>query len=297
MKIYSCDGLASYVVLGWILTSVVQAQEVQQQSSTGSTSESKTILANQTSPYTIVWGSYLLRPELSVTNQYDSNIFALRDDEVDDSIMIYEPSLLLTSNWAQHLVELNIGGELGRYHQHPLEDYDDYWLNFKGRYDISEKTNFFGGLSHISDHEERGTPDVVDTIPTTFDSDQAYVGFAHRVGNYKYRIGATFEHLDYDDAGPVNNDDRDRDISGLGLRVNYLYAPDREFFAQAILDKRDYEVDFDDNGFERDSEGHRLAVGFKGRYSNRLSAETYIERLYQENDDDRFTDALTDLSD
>ncbi|UCH40651.1 MAG: outer membrane beta-barrel protein, partial [Gammaproteobacteria bacterium] len=289
---YTC--LVSSLILVWLYSSSLPAQEIPQTSAeTELSSESDPTEAVKTNPYNVVLGSFLFRPELAVSERYDSNIFALRDDEIEDTLLIIEPSFLLFSNWKEHLLKLGIGGEAGRYHDYSSEDYDDYWIDLQGRYDFSDTTNVFGGVNHTRDHEESGTPSVVGTFPTSFDSDQAHVGFAHRSGNYKFRLGGTFEQLDFDDSGPVNNDDRDREVYGLGFRASYLYSPDREVFVQAISDERDYKTDVDDNGFERDSSGHRLALGFKGRYSNRLSAETYVGQIYQEFDDSRFDDVDT----
>jgi len=274
--------------LSLISPSVQAQQEKQDPAGSSDPADARKDEADATSPYRLVLGSFLFQPKLTVGYQYDSNIFAIRDNEADDTRLTISPDLSFSSNWEQHLVNLNVGGELGRYNQFTSEDYDDYWVNLDGRYDISEKMNIFGGVSHIGDHEERGTPSVVGTIPTTFTSNQAHLGIARRVGDFMYRLGGTFEQLDFDDSGPFNNDDRDRDVAGLGLRVNYLYAPNREFFIQAIRDIRDYKFDTDDSGFERDSDGHRLDFGFKRRFSNRLSMDGYLGRLYQEYEDTRF---------
>jgi opacity protein-like surface antigen len=264
-------------------------------------SETEPVVANKPkedikpnpNPYYLPVGTFLFRPELGITTAYDSNVFAQRTNEDDDKILVFEPNFLLKSNWEKHYLQFNVGGEFGRYNDNPIADYDDYWADVKGRYDFSEKTNFFGGLNHTRDHEERGTPAVVGTIPTTFNSDQAHGGVAHRFGDYKMRIGGTVEQLDFDDSGPINNDDRDREMRGLGVRLNYLYKPNREFFIQGIHDARDYRTALDDDLFNRDSQGHRLGLGLKGRYTNQIAAEAYVGQLYQDYQDSRYSDINT----
>lgn len=244
-------------------------------------------------PYSIVLGSFIFKADIEFSLGYDSNIFAERDYEVDDTILRIAPSLSFTSNWDRHMFNASLGGEIGRYNQHPSEDYEDAWINLDGRYDVSETANIFGGVSRTQDHEERGTPAVIGTIPTTFDSDQAHIGVAKRVGDFKFRLGGTYEKLDFDDAGPITNDDRDRELNGLGLRINYLYALDHEFFIQAIRDIRDYKLDVDDAGYQRDSDGYSFAFGLKTRHSNQLSSEAYLGRLYQSYEDSRFDEVST----
>ena len=244
-------------------------------------------------PYSIMLGSFIFKADIEFSIGYDSNIFAERDNEVDDTILRIAPSLSFASNWDTHKLNAQIGGEIGRYNQHPLLDYEDAWINLDGRYDLSETSNLFGGVSRTQDHEETGTPAVTGTVPTTFDSTQAHAGVAKRVGDFKFRLGGTFEELDFDDAGTIPNDDRDRDLSGLGLRITYLYAPDHEFFIQAIRDIRDYKLDTDYEGFQRDSDGYSFAFGMKTRHSNQLSSEAYLGRLYQSYEDSRFDEVST----
>jgi len=251
----------------------------------GSTPDEKSLVKD---PYYIPVGSFLFRPQLGITEAYDSNIFAQRTNYVADQILILEPSLLLKSNWEKHFLQFNAGGELGRYRNNPSENFDDSWVDVKGRYDISKNTNFFGGLNHTRDHEERGTPEVVGTEPTTFGSDQAHAGFMRQIGDYKIRLGGTVEKLDYDNTATTINDDRDREVRGLGVRINYLYAPNREVFAQGIYDSRDYVLALDDAGYDRDSEGYRASVGVKNRYSNRLGVESYVGFLHHDFQDPRF---------
>ena len=251
----------------------------------GSTPEEKSVLTN---PYYIPVGSFLFRPQLGITAAYDSNIFAQRANEKADEILVLEPNFLLKSNWDKHYLRLNVGGELGRYRNNPSENYDDSWVDVKGRYDVSKNTNFFGGVNHTRDHEERGTPAVVGTQPTTFGSDQAHAGFARQMGDYKIRFGGTVEKLDFNNTATEINDDRDREVRGLGVRLNYLYEPNRELFAQGIYDSRDYVLGVDDNGYNRDSEGYRASVGVKNRYSNRLGVESYVGILHHDFRDSRF---------
>ncbi|MGD2137794.1 MAG: outer membrane beta-barrel protein, partial [Gammaproteobacteria bacterium] len=117
-------------------------------------------------------GSFLLRPEASLTYAYDSNIFATSTDEVDDSIAILSPGLEATSIWNRHMLEFNAGGAFGRYRTNDNEDYDDYWGNVNGRYDISDSSNVFGGLDYAHEHEERGSPESgpAGDEPTVFDT-------------------------------------------------------------------------------------------------------------------------------
>ena len=71
-------------------------------------------------------GSFSVRPEVTVSGVYDSNIFATPTDEVEDSIMLFAPTLAADSGWARHKLEFDLGGAFARYSSNDDEDYDDY---------------------------------------------------------------------------------------------------------------------------------------------------------------------------
>ena len=113
----------------------------------------------------IPWGTFLLYPEVTLAVTYDDNIYAERPFLTPDRTYVTEdvvytlsPSLELKSNWKQHALNLDLGADLDRYRNHDTEDVNDYWLGFDGHYDLSARTNLFGGARHSRDHEDRSTP-------------------------------------------------------------------------------------------------------------------------------------------
>lgn len=241
------------------------------------------------------WGSFLARPEMGVSTMYDSNIFATRNREVDDAVGLLTPALDVTSQWARNKLHFNGGATSARYSSVTSEDYDDYWSDVDGRLDIGARSNLFGGLGYSREHEDRSSPDatLAGKKPTSFTSEHAHGGIAHSWGRWSARLGGTFESLNFGDEAPINNDDRDRDMLGLGLRLNYRINPRYAVFGQAIRDERRYERPFDDYGFKRDSEGNRLGIGFTGVFSNRLSGGAQVGYLSQDYHDAAFSNLDT----
>ena len=45
---------------------------------------------------------FLLTPGAAVSAEYDSNLFATRTEEIDDTLFVYRPSLGLISDWQRH---------------------------------------------------------------------------------------------------------------------------------------------------------------------------------------------------
>ena len=71
-------------------------------------------------------GSFLVLPEAAVTQMYDSNIFATRDNEVDDTLTILYPNLSAKSTWDKHELEFSAGEAFSQYYSNNNKDYDDY---------------------------------------------------------------------------------------------------------------------------------------------------------------------------
>ncbi|MCU0306063.1 MAG: outer membrane beta-barrel protein [Thermoanaerobaculales bacterium] len=250
----------------------------------------------------VLTGDLLWRPQISLTPTYDTNIFATPTAEVHDWIWTLSPTLSGETQWDRHRIRFDAGGDFGRYDEYGSEDYDDWWVNADGRFDLAPGSNLFGGLGFAREHEERGSEDATVTgdlpaaipaKPTVYTSLNAHLGVTHRFGDLALRAGGTFERLDYDNTPSIvgteiNNDDRDRDVLGLGLRVSQRLEGTRDVFVQALWDRREYRFTPDDDGYYRDSDGYRLAVGINDQLAPGVEAEGYIGYLYQNYDDPRF---------
>jgi opacity protein-like surface antigen len=236
-------------------------------------------------------GSFLVLPELSVSEMYDSNIFATRDNEVDDTLTILYPDISAKSTWDEHELTFSAGGAFSQYYSNGDEDYDDYWTELEGRYDISPQTNLFGGAGLSYLHEDRSSPDdnLAGEKPTTYHSRTAHAGVSHRLSRVALRLGGTFERLSFDDVSNLDNADRDRDVFGAGARATFELNRRYDVFVQGVWDKRDYDEQPDDNGYRRSSDGYRAGAGVKARFSNRLSGTAEIGKLSQDYDDARFS--------
>jgi len=246
----------------------------------------------------IRWGSFLAYPEISAAIMHDDNIYAERRNENTDYISIFSPLITLESDWEQNFLKLDAGADIDRYHDFPQEDVVDYWLGADGRIDVSGKTKLFGGARWVQDHEDRGAPDslgpFVAAEPTVYDQLSADLGAALKVGPASIRFGGTFDTYDYQDVPSVagleiNMDDRDRDVHSLGARVSFTVSRTVDIFGQYATDIRDYDTTFDDNGYQRSSDGYRAAGGLRLRNARRtLIAELLAGQMNQKYDDPRF---------
>lgn len=235
-------------------------------------------------------GPFAVDADLAVSQGYVDNVFATRNDKVDDGLVVVTPEISVSTDGEALDLELFGSAEIGRYWDETDENYEDFVVGMDATYRLSQQNSIFGGISFGRDHEDRQSPDDVNgTEPTLFYDTQAFVGTANRFENVTVRLGGTFERLNFDDVnavvGRINNDDRDRDLFTAGARLGYLVGQDYELFAQGVFDLREYDSSQDDNGFERDSDGFNAALGLRYRPGRNFDTEVSLGYLEQDYDD------------
>lgn len=235
-------------------------------------------------------------PGLSAGINYDSNVFATRDDEQSDLFATVAPSLSVRRQGEGGSFGLNAGGNAARYRTYSDENSDDYWLDATGSLRTNRRGELFGGIGYDRLHEDRTSPDdVFGTTPTVYSDTHGHLGIAQGFGKFSLRTGVTYNHLRFRDvtdaAGNIiDNTDRNRSVLGYGLRFNYALTPATELFAQGTLDRRRYDRSVDDSGLRRDSQGSGWAIGLARSGQGKLLGEVYAGRLSQRYDDPALSD-------
>lgn len=235
----------------------------------------------------------VLRPKIALGMRFDDNIYATADNEIDDLVVTLSPSLEAQSDWQRHALNLSAGANIARYQDYATENTEDYWLDIKGRYDLAEGTNLFGGARHAYAHESRESADeLAAAAPTTYSEDVLYAGIQQRFASrFGLRLGGSYRQLDYDNVPNQINDDRDREVLTGAARLGYAMGNGYQWFAQASLDQRRYRLALDDNGDHRDSSGYRLQTGVQWQHGP-WRGDAYVGHMGQDYDDH----ALRDVS-
>lgn len=229
---------------------------------------------------------------------YDDNLFATKNEKVDDAFVIIEPSLSYRLGTGKDQVSLRGSGEIAFYDKNSSEDYDDWLLGANGQLGIAKQVHLIAGGTYEWKHETRTSPeDVAGAEPTRFQRAYGYFGLLGRADEVAYRLGATFNRYDFTDtptpSGIINNDDRDRQQLELGARVGIISKAGPEFFVQGLWDRRDYRRKIDDFGFHRDSSGYSLAAGVRHEITKRLTGEAFAGIVRQKYDDPFLPDVQT----
>jgi hypothetical protein len=242
-------------------------------------------------------GAFDLATTLSLGSERDDNVFAERTDPRADLALWLEPAFQLDSNWTRHMLSVAGDFKAVRFREFSTEDYDDNSLRLAARVDVRESSGFSLDLARTQGVEGRESPDDRDgDRRTPVDTDLARVAYSNERTRLRLEVETEFTHLDFQDvhrssdASVINNDDRDRREARARARVGYQATTDYGFFVQAVANDRSYEQHFDDDGFDRSSNGWELALGIALDRSGIVYGDFFAGYRKQQFDDVRFED-------
>jgi hypothetical protein len=242
-------------------------------------------------------GSFLLFPDIKVSEFYDDNILFSESDTEDDFVTEIAPSLALVSDWEHDLLSLEARAAIGRYAQHTNQNYEDYGTSLKSRFWATDTSYLDQEFSYDRRHANRDSPDDATSVhPTEYDDLLSNVGYFQELGRFTVRLDGTFRRLDYQNdeqvvggvTTPIDNSDRDRNrFTGTG-RVGYLIRQDIETYLQASYGVIHYDSSPDDNGFDRNANTYDAVVGLAKDWNGIFQADFHVGYMAQTFDDSRF---------
>ncbi len=244
-------------------------------------------------------GAMRLYPAVGVRLNYSDNVFADDSMKASDTALHVLPELRLRSRSPRHRAELGTSMDIARYSDLRTEDYDDLRLWALG--DMQVRNGKLEARLRFDDiHENRTSPDDArGTELTGLKRSSVTVAYTYQPGRLLLRADGVYRMQNFGNTqttgGIVNNDDRDRDQLGFGLRAGYSMSPDYILFVETRTDSIDYDQRLDRNGFARSSDGIEARVGTLLDFSGRTSGEFFVGYLRRGYDDGRFND-VTGLS-
>ena len=206
----------------------------------------------------------------------EDNIFSTRNDKESDQVTILSPSIAYGKSIGSFDLTAQAGAELGWYKSNSAEDYQDYSASLELSRKLVADGKVYAGIRFGRDHEERQSPDDENGFePTLFSQPKAYAGYRSRTGRWRTTLVGTIQTLNFDDAesvgGRINNDDRDRDLVEIGLRLAKKTTDEIELFGQLTYDVRDYRP-----SMTRVSKGTPQAVGHLSAYVTILTRNSML---------------------
>ena len=245
-------------------------------------------------------GSFTVSPEIVVSEMYDDNVYVTQTNKIADFATIFSPTVWVQSNWSEHVLKFEAGGDLARYQSQTSQNSNDYHFAAEGRYDISADTNVYGGVRKAQEHEDRESPDFRNGyFPTEYQALKGYAGWFKQFDRVSVRVGGAAQKLDFSNVpftyGVINNQDRNRTMYAGGARLGYELSPTSEVYLQSAVDDRRYQNVPDDGGYYRDSNGERFLVGSRINIPHQLRLDAFVGHMTQRYQDPRLGNVSTPM--
>jgi hypothetical protein len=242
-------------------------------------------------PLGIRAGAFMIRPQLGVEGEYNSNVDGAPNNEDDDFGLVLSPALSAQSNWSRHALRAALGSQITFYGDNSDNNYQDVFGDLGGRLDITRDDTLTGGIRVSREHEDRTSSDDLGQEDLTYIFRYQYnLNYRRNFNRFFTTLGGVATRLSYDN-DDIDASDRDRWRYGPRVRLGYDISPRVAVFAQGQYDWLRYDSG-DTRGVERDSEGYRVSVGTALDFTGILFGEFDIglERREYDNDNlDNFT--------
>lgn len=243
-------------------------------------------------------GGFRLFPALGVSLNTTDNVFEVDSASQGDVFMDVSPSIRLASNWSQHALELYARANLLRYADYDSENVDDWTVGAKARLDVRRTTVASASLWNGMRHERRSSPNSPGNIaePVRYEQFHTEGGVSIQPNDLRLFAGVEYDEFSFDPTplgggGFLNNRDRDRIELRVRARASLAVSHGLLVFAEAIRDRRDFDLAIDRTGVNRDSDGLSLNAGLEFDMAELFQGEIFLGHL-----DRQFDAPLRDVS-
>jgi len=213
-------------------------------------------------------GTIILQPTVTLTGQYDDNIFRQDTGRKASTILSIRAGATAKTDWRRHSVDLTAAIEAGHFTASSDDDYVDGQISATGILDISRASRFRLRAGVERRHERRGGDDTPTTLTGPVKEVAAFVEATgqYAPGRLKIQPFIRFDRRDFQDrrligGGIGDQDDRDRRIITGGVELGYNLPGPFEVTAQADLSRTDFDDRRDRGGFDRDNTRLRMLAG------------------------------------
>src|SRR5262249_6653970 len=240
-------------------------------------------------------GSFLVKSALEVSAGYDTNPGRIFEPHGLPAYMI-APEFLAVSNWERHAVVADLRGSFtgyggvlpalidGQVNSAPTNvNRPDFTGHVDGRLDVTHDFDLTAQARLRVATDNPGSPNIQAGLARypVFATFGGTLGFAQRFNRLQISGGATADRTVYQnstltDGEHTTNDDRQfNQYGGIG-RVSYELKPGLKPFVEAEGDTRVHDVQFDRNGFQRNSNGGYVKGGSSFEFSRLLTGEVAV---------------------
>ena len=207
-------------------------------------------------------------PSLTVTPEYDDNIFVTTDDKRGDLITNIAPAVQARSNWSRDEVDAFANVSSNLYASHSTEDTTDYSVGASGRLDILTQSNVSGGFSFGTVTQPRTSEDTIGSAdsPVQYKQASANIAGTQTLNRVQFSEGFNFQRITYDNTqdffgNPIELSTLDSNVYQVFGRADYALSPQVALFVSGQVNDRRYDELPPVASFDRDSSGYETTVG------------------------------------
>jgi hypothetical protein len=242
-------------------------------------------------PLGIRVGTFLLKPSVELTRGYDSNPSHSPDGKPSPYTLV-EPALKAQSQWSRHEFGLDLRGSYSAYDEDSSLNRPMVDAKTHSRIDISHDTKINGESRFLLSTDYPGSPNLpvgFAKLPI-FTSYGSTIGFSHRFNRLELSVKASTDRTQYEaseleDGSRSGNEDRNFDQFGGAVRASYEVLPGVKPFVEVAGDTRRHDLEFDRDGFRRDSDALTPRIGTTFDMTRRLTGEISVGYLVRRFED------------
>lgn len=242
-------------------------------------------------------GTIILQPTLTLSGQYDGNIFRRETGRKASTILSVRAGATAQTDWRRHSIDLSAGVEAGHFTASSDDDYVDGQVSATGILDINRSARFRLRAGVERRHERRGGDDTPTTLGRPVKEIAAFVEATgqYAPGRLKIQPSVRFEKRDFQDrrligGGIGDQDDRDRQIITGGIEFGYNLPGPFEMTARADLLRTDFDDARDRGGFDRDNTRLSILAGARIDQERLVSGAVLVGYQKRWSDDPALSD-------
>lgn len=204
-------------------------------------------------PVGIRLGATTLYPSAEVGLEYDSNIFAIPTQEVDDFRISIEPNAVLKYQGGSLRLTGTARAKINQYFDQTSENSVGAFAGLNANYRLSKADRFGVAMSWQRVVEDRGDPEarnLANIGPRIINRFNSELNYAHNGAKLGYSVLAGVARFDHNAAF-----DRERDFVSYRLsgKLSYRIAERTRVFVRPFFVERDFSLQTDNSGVNRDS--------------------------------------------
>jgi hypothetical protein len=241
------------------------------------------------------YGSFLVKEAVEVSGGYNTNP-GRTDQPKALPFWVVAPEFLAVSDWDRHALVADLRGSFTGYGGTlPLTDDNavspappdpsqpSFTGHVDGRIDVSNYTHLTGEARLLVGTDNPGSPNVQAGLARypIFAVFGGTIGIDQSFNRLDVAAGATFDRTAYQnstltDGTTSSNDDRNFNQTGGVARVSYELSPAVKPFVEVEGDTRVHDLQYDRNGYERDSTGGYGEAGTSFEFTRLLTGQVSI---------------------